>query len=126
MLLDGRPVQTFSDNNRLTYASFRNLQIANHVIFLSSLVTDTQYKYESIYEQAIGRVHRRGQKKDVHVYYFLAARTMDVNILEDREGKTLVQRGGKYLLLAESEIEEGDKRNLAGALFEGAACSMEN
>jgi SNF2 family DNA or RNA helicase len=102
------------------------LQIANHVIFLSSLVIDTQYKYESICEQAIGRVRRRGQKKDVHVYYFLAARTMDVNILEDREGKTLVQRGGKYLLLAESEIEEGDKRDLAGALFEGAACSMEN
>ena len=71
-------------------------------------------------------MHRRGQKKDVHVYYFLAARTMDVNILEDREGKTLVQRAGKYLLLAESEIEEGDKRDLAGALFEGAACSMEN
>jgi hypothetical protein len=69
-------------------------------------------------------VHRRGQKKDVHVYYFLAARTMDANILKDREGKTLVQRGGKYLLLAESEIEEGDKRDLAGAPFEGAACSM--
>src|SRR5438309_7825543 len=120
------PGQTFRGNNRLTYTSFRNLQIVNHVIFLSSLVIDTQYKYESIYEQAIGRVRRRGQKKDVHIYYFLAARTIDVNILEDREGKTLVQRGEKYLLLVESEIEKGDKRDLAGALFEGAACSMEN
>jgi hypothetical protein len=49
---------------------------------------------------------------------------MDVNILEDRESKALVLRGGKYLL-AESEIEEGNKQDPAGALFEGAAWSME-
>jgi hypothetical protein len=105
---------------------FRNLQIANHVIFLSSLVIDTQYKYESIHTQAIGRVHRRGQKKAVQVYHFLAAQTIDVNILEDREGKTLVQRDGDHLLLDNDEIGEGDKQDLAGAPFEGAACSMDN
>jgi SNF2 family DNA or RNA helicase len=105
---------------------FRNLQIANHVIFLSSLVIDTQYKYESTHTQAIGRVHRRGQEKAVHVYHFLAAQTIDVNILEERESKTLVQRGERHLLLAEDEIEEGDKQDLAGAPFEGAACSMDN
>ena len=104
---------------------FRNLQIANHVIFLSSLVIDTQFKYDSIHEQAIGRVYRRGQKKAVHIYHFLAARTIDVNILEDREGKILVRRGEKYVFLAESEVAEGDERDLAGAPFEGAACSIE-
>ena len=126
MLLAGKSIEANHLPHRLTSAGVRNLQIANHVIFLSSLVVDTQYRYESIYEQAIGRVHRRGQKKCVHVYHFLAARTIDVNILEAREDKTLVQRGGKYLLLTESDIQEGDMRDLSGAPFEGAACGTGN
>lgn len=62
----------------------------------------------------------------MHVYHFLAARTLDVNILEDREDKKLVQRGGKCLLLAEDEIEGGEKPDLSGAAFEGAACSIDS
>lgn len=104
----------------------RNLQIANHVIFLSSLVTETQYKYESICTQAIGRVYRRGQNKTVHVYHFLAAQTIDVNILEERQGRVLVQSGETYLLLADNEIGEADKKDLAGAPFEGAACGIDD
>jgi hypothetical protein len=76
--------------------------------------------------QACGRVYRQGQDKGVHIYYFLAARTMDVNILQDRSGKTLVQRSGKYLLLPEAQVQEDDKQDLAGAPFEGAACRFED
>jgi superfamily II DNA or RNA helicase len=100
--------------------------MANHVIFLSPLVVDTQYKYTSMMIQARGRVYRQGQKRGVHVYHFLAARTMDVNILQDRTGETLVQRDGKYLLLPEAEVEKGDMQGLAGAPFEGAACRLED
>lgn len=57
------------------------------------------------------------------MYHFLAARTVDVNILQERTGKTLVRRGDDHLLLAEEEIQDGDERGLAGAHFEGAVCS---
>jgi hypothetical protein len=33
-------------------------------------------------EQAIGRVRRYGQEKDVHVHHFVALNTVDVDILE--------------------------------------------
>lgn len=76
--------------------------------------------------QACGRVYRQGQEKNVHIYHFLAARTMDVNILQDRTGKTLVQRNGEYLLLPQAEVQEGDKQGFAGAPFEGAASKFED
>ena len=42
--------------------------------------------------QSIGRAKRFGQQKTVHVYRFLALRTIDVDILQEREHKTLVKR----------------------------------
>lgn len=62
-----------------------NLQNANHVLFLSPLLRDTQYAYESTMAQAIGRVRRHGQQKEIHVYRLLALHTIDVDILEHRE-----------------------------------------
>ena len=62
-----------------------NLQNANHVIFLSPLLRDSQYSYDSTMEQAIGRVRRHGQTKPVHVYRIVALNTIDVDILEHRE-----------------------------------------
>lgn len=99
-----------------------NLQVANHVIFLSSLVTKTHYQYLATYKQAIGRAYRKHQKKDVYVYHFLAAHTIDVNILQDRTGKTLVERNGEHHLLDLNDIEDGDAQGLEGVPFEGAAC----
>jgi hypothetical protein len=43
---------------------------------------------------------------------------MDVNILKTERARLWCRGAEKYLLLAESEIKEGDKRGLAGALFE--------
>lgn len=111
---------------RTNGASTRNLQLANHVIFLSSLVTKTQYQYKAIHKQAVGRAYRQNQEKDVYVYHFLAAHTIDVNILQDRTGKTLVRRKERYHLLDPSEIEEGDAQGFEGVPFEGAACGAGN
>lgn len=69
-------------------AAGSNLQNANHVIFLSPLLKDSQYGYESTMAQAIGRARRHGQQKDIHVYRFIALDTIDVDILEHRERRT--------------------------------------
>ena len=66
-------------------AAGSNLQNANHVLFLSPLLRDTQYGYESTMAQAIGRVRRHGQQKGIVVYRILALDTIDVDILEHRE-----------------------------------------
>ena len=65
-----------------------NLQNANHVIFLSPLLRDQQYSYDATMAQAIGRVRRHGQKKQIHVYRIVALDTIDVDILEHRERRT--------------------------------------
>lgn len=66
-------------------AAGSNLQNANHVIFLSPLLEDSQYNYEATMAQAIGRVRRHGQKKQIYVYRIVALDTIDVDILEHRE-----------------------------------------
>ncbi|KAF2136382.1 uncharacterized protein K452DRAFT_138048 [Aplosporella prunicola CBS 121167] len=66
-------------------ASGMDLVNANHVIFLSPLLTDTETKYHAAMTQAVGRCRRHGQKNAVHVYRFVALQTVDVDILEQRE-----------------------------------------
>jgi hypothetical protein len=65
-----------------------NLQNANHVIFQSPLLRDQQYSYDATMAQAIGRVRRHGQQKQIHVYRIVALDTIDVDILEHRERRT--------------------------------------
>lgn len=95
------------------------MQAANHVVFVSSLVANNQYEYDSGMTQAIGRVLRLGQTKDVHVHHFLAEKTVDVNIIEDRRGQVLVDRGGLCLLVAENSVLPTDKRGFAGVALGG-------
>jgi superfamily II DNA/RNA helicase len=66
-------------------AAGSNIQAANHVIFLSPLLRENQYEYDSTMAQAIGRVRRHGQKRPIHVYRICALHTIDVDILEHRE-----------------------------------------
>ncbi|KAM0696367.1 hypothetical protein Q7P36_003613 [Cladosporium allicinum] len=66
-------------------AAGSNIQTANHVIFLSPLLRDSQYGYDSTMAQAVGRVRRHGQKRPIHVYRICALHTIDVDILEHRE-----------------------------------------
>ncbi|KAL6234151.1 hypothetical protein BDW75DRAFT_213122 [Aspergillus navahoensis] len=85
-----------------------NLQCASHVIFLSPLLAQTQYDYDSAMTQAIGRSRRYGQTRHVHVYHLLAKMTIDVNIFQERRGnRVLVERGGRAVLVdAEEALEE--------------------
>ena len=69
-------------------AAGSNIQAANHVIFLSPLLRDNQYSYDSTMAQAIGRVRRHGQIRPIHVYRICALHTIDVDILEHREHRS--------------------------------------
>ncbi|KAF1836344.1 hypothetical protein BDW02DRAFT_616202 [Decorospora gaudefroyi] len=59
-----------------------NLTNANHIIFVSPLLSKTQHDYDSAMAQAIARSRRYGQEKKVHIHHVLALRTIDVDILE--------------------------------------------
>ncbi|KAL5003338.1 hypothetical protein BDV10DRAFT_180471 [Aspergillus recurvatus] len=85
-----------------------NLQCANHVIFLSPLLAQTQYDYDSAMVQAVGRSRRYGQTRHVHIYHLLAKMTIDVNVFQERRGnRVLVERGGRAVLVdAEEALEE--------------------
>ncbi|SMQ52082.1 unnamed protein product [Zymoseptoria tritici ST99CH_3D7] len=76
-----------------------NLQNANHVIFLSPLLRETQYGYDSTMAQAIGRVRRHGQTREIHVYRIFATHTVDVDILERSEKRfdALTEQGAKEI-----------------------------
>lgn len=65
--------------------------------------------------QALGRVLRRGQQHDVHVYHFVADKTLEVSILEERAGKRLVEREGQGLVLVkQDDIRDGDLYGFGG------------
>ncbi|KAJ3021731.1 hypothetical protein HKX48_007900 [Thoreauomyces humboldtii] len=70
-------------------ASGANLTVANHVVFLSPLLAESQQEYTAAEVQAIGRVRRYGQKKIVHIHRFLSEDTMDTQIYEQRERTVL-------------------------------------
>lgn len=70
-------------------ASGANLTGANHAIFLSPLLTESQEEYDACETQAIGRLRRFGQSQIVHVWRFLTMDTMDVEQYEKRRRKTV-------------------------------------
>lgn len=70
--------------------------MANHVIFVSPYHTtgsNAQYTYDSAMTQAIGRARRFGQQKTVCVYHFLAKETVDIDIMELRTSRSILQTG---------------------------------
>lgn len=66
-------------------AAGMNLVNANHVVFISPLLTNTSQKYHAAMVQSIGRARRYGQQRSVNVYRFISPSTVDVDILEQRE-----------------------------------------
>lgn len=97
----------------------RNLQCANHVIFLSPLQVLTQSEWDAGMTQAIGRALRFGQMRTVHVYHLLMKKTIDVNILQERHGKLLLERRGEPVWhdLGEAWVEDS-------VLCEGLPCDF--
>ncbi|CAI7674692.1 unnamed protein product [Penicillium pancosmium] len=64
----------------------QNLQCANHVIFVNPRLAETHDQWKDDMEQAIGRVRRPGQTKQVYVHHLIAEETADVTVLEKWEG----------------------------------------
>ncbi|KAI5478763.1 hypothetical protein MNV49_004589 [Pseudohyphozyma bogoriensis] len=77
-----------------------NLTIANWAFFISPLLADTQARYIAYETQAIGRLRRYGQLKDVKVFRLLTNATIDVKIFEERSGQNVAS------LLVEQEAED--------------------
>ncbi|KAG2338586.1 hypothetical protein BDR05DRAFT_918202 [Suillus weaverae] len=65
-------------------ASGANLTVANHGIFLSPLLAQSQEIYDACETQAIGRLRRYGQIKHVSIHRFITTDTIDVEIFEER------------------------------------------
>lgn len=70
-------------------ASGANLTSADHAVFLSPLLTQSQEIYNACETQAIGRLRRYGQTKLVHIWRFLTTSTIDMEIFEQRTGRKL-------------------------------------
>jgi hypothetical protein len=68
-----------------------NLTNANHVIFVSPPFANTQSTFNASLKQSIGRALRFGQEKTVYIYKFLALKTIDVDITQERTGEKLVR-----------------------------------
>ncbi|KAK6360599.1 hypothetical protein TWF730_006737 [Orbilia blumenaviensis] len=66
-------------------AAGANLTMANHVIFLSPLLTTTEHQYLAAETQAIGRIRRYGQKRKVHIWRLAVSQTIDVDIYKERK-----------------------------------------
>ncbi|KAI1502571.1 hypothetical protein F5X99DRAFT_152768 [Biscogniauxia marginata] len=83
-----------------------NFQYANHVMFASPLSVDLQEEFDAFMKQATGRCVRYGQKKVVHVYHFVTANTIEVDMLElRRKSHILVQPGQAIGRLVERPAE---------------------
>ncbi|KAL1629414.1 hypothetical protein SLS54_001163 [Diplodia seriata] len=89
-------------------ASGMNLVNANHVIFLSPLLTSTSQKYQAAMVQSVGRARRYGQQRPVHVYRFIAPHTIDVDIVEQRELRSTALRQESQEMAAPFEPGKAD------------------
>ncbi|KAI0134242.1 P-loop containing nucleoside triphosphate hydrolase protein [Xylariales sp. AK1849] len=90
-------------------AAGSNLTCANHVIFATPLVANTQDLYDMYMKQAEGRCVRRGQQKDVFVYHCVTGGTLEVDIFEfRRKAHVRVQPGLSLGHLVERDALEDD------------------
>jgi len=60
------------------------------VVFIFPYLANSQTKYDSAMTQAVGRVCRHGQEKEIHVYSFLTLNTVDIDVFEARHKSILV------------------------------------
>ncbi|KAK7727497.1 hypothetical protein SLS57_002970 [Botryosphaeria dothidea] len=79
-------------------AAGMNLVNANHVVFISPLLTNTSQKYHAAMVQSIGRARRYGQQRSVNVYRFISPSTVDVDILEQRELRSQALRANQQIM----------------------------
>ncbi|KAL8824594.1 MAG: hypothetical protein Q9191_004950 [Dirinaria sp. TL-2023a] len=95
-----------------------NLTGANHVIFVSPLLAETQHSYNQSFTQCVGRARRFGQQKTVFVYKFVALHTQDVDEYQERLQCRLLKRDNKWIFELENKLtEEEDANNKWGTGF---------
>ena len=75
-----------------SYALYRNLVNANHVIFVSPLQTSRTAKYDALMRQSAGRALRLMQTRKVYIYMCVVLNTVDVDILEMRTSCRMLRR----------------------------------
>lgn len=76
-------------------AAGSNLHNANHVIFVSPLITRNQAEWDAQMKQALGRCVRFRQRKTVHVYHLVVDETIEVDTLEWRMKKEIIVPDGR-------------------------------
>lgn len=88
-------------------AAGSNLHNANHIIFVSPLVTRNQAEWDAQMKQALGRCVRFRQTKTVYIYHLLIDETVEVDTLEWRMKKEiLVPRGKAVGRFSQSSVTE--------------------
>ncbi|ROW12752.1 hypothetical protein VMCG_00089 [Cytospora schulzeri] len=73
-------------------AAGSNLHNANHVIFVSPLISRIQADWDAQMRQALGRCVRYRQNKTVYVYHMLMDGTIEVDTLEWRKKREIIVR----------------------------------
>ncbi|KAI7774244.1 hypothetical protein LA080_009044 [Diaporthe eres] len=76
-------------------AAGSNLHNANHVIFVSPLVSRKQAEWDDHMKQALGRCVRFRQNKTVYVYHMLMDETVEVDTLEWRKKREIIVTDGQ-------------------------------
>ncbi|PSR94383.1 hypothetical protein BD289DRAFT_139320 [Coniella lustricola] len=76
-------------------AAGSNLHNANHVVFVSPLITRSQAEWTAQMQQALGRCVRFRQEKTVHVYHLAIDETIEVDTLEWRMKKEVLVAPGR-------------------------------
>jgi SNF2 family DNA or RNA helicase len=66
-------------------ASCANLTTANHLVFVHPLVAESQQKWTQQEAQAVGRVRRYGQNREVFVHRFIVDDSIDADIMAEKE-----------------------------------------
>ncbi|KAK8068086.1 hypothetical protein PG996_007198 [Apiospora saccharicola] len=75
-----------------------NLVMANHVIFLTPVIGNSQHLYNSHMNQASGRCIRYGQRAErVHIYHCVMEGTIEVEVLELRQRQKVQVEPGEAL-----------------------------
>lgn len=110
-------------------AAGSNLHNANHVIFVSPLITRNQTEWDAQMKQALGRCIRFRQTKKVYVYHLVVDGTVEVDTLEWRmKNEILVPSGlavGRFHKCEVPEfLDRFDEEERYETEHEGRAISM--
>lgn len=110
-------------------AAGSNLHNANHVIFVSPLITRNQNEWDAQMKQALGRCVRYRQKKTVYIYHFVVDETIEADTLEWRMKQEILVRPGHSVgrfndCTVPEFLERFDAGEQHGMGEEGRAISM--